>query len=155
MEHSDYFLSPIGNIKITATHQAITSVRIVDSVQVEVTSPNPIIKECIRQLKEYFLYQRKIFNLPLSFAGTSFQQEAWATLLKIPYGTTINYTQQALSLGGSNKARAVGAANSKNQHWIIVPCHRVVGKSGSLTGYAGGIWRKEWLLKHEQHVVMK
>ncbi|EOD65482.1 methylated-DNA--[protein]-cysteine S-methyltransferase [Amycolatopsis vancoresmycina] len=102
------------------------------------------------ELKEYFAGQRHEFDLPLAFAGTPFQQLVWAELRKIPYGTTISYGQLADRLGKPAASRAVGLANGKNPIGIIVPCHRVVGSNGSLTGYGGGLERKRYLLDFEQ-----
>ena len=106
-----------------------------------------------RQLGEYFAGTRTHFDLPLDAQGTPFQDAAWGVLRRIAYGTTMTYGQQAMALGDPNKARAVGAANGRNPIGIIVPCHRVVGASGALTGFAGGLDAKAWLLDHEQRVV--
>jgi methylated-DNA-[protein]-cysteine S-methyltransferase len=106
-----------------------------------------------RQLGEYFAGTRTHFDLPLDAQGTPFQDAAWGVLRRIAYGTTMTYGQQAVALGDPNKARAVGAANGRNPIGIIVPCHRVVGASGALTGFAGGLDAKAWLLDHEQRVV--
>ena len=106
----------------------------------------------MRQLGEYFAGTRTEFDLPLDPQGTPFQQEVWQVLRGIPFGTTISYGQQAAALGDPNKARAVGAANGRNPISIIVPCHRVVATSGALTGFAGGLSAKAWLLEHERRV---
>ncbi len=102
------------------------------------------------ELKEYFAGRRRAFDVPLAFAGTPFQQRVWAELRKIPYGTTISYGELADRLGSPGASRAVGLANGKNPIGIIVPCHRVVGANGSLTGYGGGLERKRYLLDFEQ-----
>lgn len=107
------------------------------------------IKKTKHQLKEYFSGKRKIFDLPLVFNGTDFQNQAWQQLLKIPYGKTISYGEQAKKLGDKNKARAVGLANGLNPISIIVPCHRVIGSNGKLTGFGGGLDIKEKLLNLE------
>jgi methylated-DNA-[protein]-cysteine S-methyltransferase len=112
-----------------------------------------ILDEAVRQLDEYFAGARTEFDLPLDPLGTAFQQSAWNQLRTIPYGQTISYAYQARALGDVNKSRAVGAANGKNPIGIIVPCHRVVGSDGSLTGFAGGIESKAWLLDHEKRVI--
>lgn len=104
----------------------------------------------VAQLTEYFAGTRAEFDVPLDPAGTPFQQLAWKALLTIPYGHTVSYGEQARRLGDQRKARAVGAANGRNPISIIVPCHRVVGANGSLTGFAGGIATKAWLLDHER-----
>lgn len=103
-----------------------------------------------QQLREYFAGERKAFDLPLVLPGTPFQRSVWDALRQIPYGETRSYKQQAEALGKPKAIRAVGAANGGNRIAVIVPCHRVIGAAGRLTGYGGGIWRKEWLLRHEQ-----
>jgi len=112
-----------------------------------------ILDATCEQLAEYFAGERTVFDLPLDPIGTSFQLSAWQVLRTIPYGTTMSYGEQARSLGDPNKARAVGAANGRNPISIIVPCHRVVGSNGSLTGFAGGLDSKAWLLDHERRVL--
>lgn len=111
-----------------------------------------ILRRAVEQLTEYFAGTRTEFDLPLDPVGTEFQQQAWAVLRTIPYGRTISYGEQAARLGDRNKSRAVGAANGKNPISIIVPCHRVVGSDGTLTGFAAGVHTKAWLLHHEQGV---
>ncbi|MBD3668902.1 MAG: methylated-DNA--[protein]-cysteine S-methyltransferase [Kangiella sp.] len=110
---------------------------------------NAVIEKTQRQLDEYFEGQRKEFDLPIAVDGTKFQQTVWQTLCDIPFGQTWNYGQLAKAIGNKNASRAVGAANGKNPISIIVPCHRVIGANGTLTGYAGGLKIKEWLLRHE------
>lgn len=107
---------------------------------------HPILQETEKQLYEYFAGERKLFNLPLKFFGTDFQQQVWNALLQIPYGETRTYLQLAQQLGNRNATRAVGLANGKNPISIIVPCHRVVGANGKLTGFAGGLEHKQFLL---------
>ncbi len=116
----------------------------------EVTPARRVLGEAIRQLHEYFEGVRRRFDLPLDPVGTEFQQKAWQVLRTIPYGTTMTYGEQAARLGDRNKSRAVGSANGRNPIGIIVPCHRVVGSNGALTGFAGGMDAKAWLLRHEQ-----
>ena len=108
-----------------------------------------IVDAAITQLEEYFRRQRKIFDLPILTAGTDFQRSVWDALLEISYGSVITYQKMAENLGNKNAVRAVAAANGANAISIIIPCHRVIGSDGHLTGYGGGLWRKEWLLKHE------
>ena len=107
------------------------------------------MEDAIIQLQEYFEGKRKQFTIRLNPQGTNFQKKVWQKLLEIPFGTTISYQQLSNQLGDSKAIRAVANANSKNPLWIIIPCHRVIGSDGSLTGYAGGLWRKKWLLEHE------
>lgn len=111
--------------------------------------PSPILEQTKRQLGEYFRGERKDFDLPLKLQGTEFQRQAWEALKKIPYGQSMSYTDQALGMNKGSAVRAVGAANGKNAYSIIIPCHRVIGRSGSLTGYAGGKGVKAALLKLE------
>ncbi len=102
------------------------------------------------QMNEYFSGQRKTFDIPLHLAGTAFQQQVWNGLLQIPYGETRSYKQQSVFLGNEKAIRAVAGANGENGIAIIIPCHRVIGGNGSLTGYGGGLQRKQWLLSHER-----
>ena len=111
---------------------------------------HPVLTAAAVQLDEYFRGERIEFELPLDPVGTAFQRAAWDALRQIPYGTTISYGDQAARIGDRRKARAVGAANGRNPLWIVVPSHRVVGSSGSLTGFAGGVDTKAWLLAHER-----
>jgi methylated-DNA-[protein]-cysteine S-methyltransferase len=123
-----------------------------DERQYETGGDSKILSECVRQLEEYFNGQRFGFDLPIRQEGTDFQQSVWAALTDIPFGSTVSYSDLARSSGCPKSVRAVGAANGQNKVWIIVPCHRVIGADGSLTGYAGGIERKRLLLAHEAQV---
>jgi methylated-DNA-[protein]-cysteine S-methyltransferase len=149
--------SPVGELTIVATDDGIrailwpdddpTRVRVADSTE----DPNhPVLVAAVAQLEEYFAGERREFDLPLDPVGSEFQQRAWRELREIPYGETVSYGEQAERLGDRNKARAVGAANGKNPISIVVPCHRVVGSTGALTGFAGGLDTKTWLLDHER-----
>ncbi len=120
-----------------------------------VQGENPHFDTLKKQLSEYFKGERKDFDIPLDLAGTEFQQQVWLSLLKIPYGFTTTYAQQAALLGKPSAVRAVANANGKNKVVIILPCHRVIGTNGTLTGYAGGIWRKEKLLELEKKNINK
>ncbi len=142
--------APIGIIEIIADDKNILSVLFSDNKKNENT--NEILEICKLQLNEYFSDSRKEFDLPLYFSGTDFQNKVWTQLQTIPFGKTISYLQLAKNLGDSKCIRAAGTANGKNPFAIIVPCHRVIGKDGSLTGYAGGLWRKQWLLEHEHNI---
>ena len=110
---------------------------------------NPVTEQTVNQLQEYFLRKRLIFELPLSPDGTEFYNKVWHELLNIPFGKTISYLELARRLGDEKVIRAAASANGKNPVAIIIPCHRVIGSNGSLTGYAGGLWRKQWLLDFE------
>lgn len=145
--------SPLGYVQIVSTATHIKQLQVLDAIPAEysLTEPQPIVmKAALKQLAEYFDKQRVVFDLPLAPDGTIFQQQVWNTLLTIPFGKTASYLEIARKLGDEKTVRAVGAANGKNPLWIIIPCHRIVGSNGSLTGYAGGLWRKKWLLDHEQ-----
>lgn len=147
-----YYRSPLGITRITAEDGFITSVSARDEEYEVLPVDDPILNEAIKQLEEYFAGARKEFNLPIKQPGSAFQQEVWRQLLTIPYGKTISYGQQSRIMKNPLGIRAIASANGKNALWIVVPCHRVIGSDGSLTGYAGGIWRKRWLLDHEARV---
>jgi methylated-DNA-[protein]-cysteine S-methyltransferase len=146
-----YMDSPIGKIKIVGDSDAIKMVSFVEEEGEPTEGILPlVVRNCKKQLTEYFNGKRKEFNLRLSPEGTNFQKEVWEVLLDIPFGVTSTYAKQSVKLGDLKKIRAVGSANGKNPISIIVPCHRVIGSDGSLTGYASGLHRKEWLLRHEK-----
>ncbi|WP_346943144.1 methylated-DNA--[protein]-cysteine S-methyltransferase [Clostridium sp.] len=136
-------------VEIIASDRAIISVMFVDEAK-ENLEETEILKECIKQLDEYFNGTRREFDIECEVQGTEFQKNAWKALMKIPYGETWSYKQQAIQIGNEKATRAVGNANSKNLISIIIPCHRVIGANKSLTGYAGGLNRKQWLLQHEK-----
>jgi len=142
--------TPIGKLKIVGDQEAIKLVAFTDEEERSTDGIVPnVVRTCKFQLKEYFEGTRKVFEVPLAPEGTDFQKEVWTKLDEIPFGKTTTYALQARKLGDLKKIRAVGTANGKNPIAIIIPCHRVIGTDGSLTGYAGGLHRKEWLLKHE------
>lgn len=144
-----YFKSPIGTVKITGNQDGIDSLVFVDET-IETSKTVPIhLKNCLLQLEEYFKGIRKDFSLKLSPNGTDFQNSVWEELKRIPFGKTRSYMEQTKALGNLKAIRAVASANGKNPISIIIPCHRVIGSDGSLTGYGGGLWRKKWLLEHE------
>ncbi len=144
-----YYESPIGLIQIKSVNQKISSVLFQEKETDAFTKTSSLNAECIQQLKQYFTGELQQFNLPLYQIGTEFQQKVWDEVYKIPYGSTVNYAHIARQLGDQKSVRAVGTSNGKNQIAIIIPCHRVIGADGNLTGYAWELWRKEWLLKHE------
>jgi len=149
-----YFQCPLGIVEIEANKKALTSVKIFSAdslINHDGVKENAIIKKAKNQLNEYFAHKRKTFDLLLDFNGSEFQQKVWHELAKIPFGKTMTYGQIAQKIGSKELTRAVGNANGKNPFWIIIPCHRVVGSHGELTGYAGGLWRKQWLLEHESN----
>lgn len=143
-----YIKTPLGMATIIGDENGIISIEVCDEAEVSSTIPR-FLQEVVTQLSEYFEGKRKDFDLKLNPKGTEFQQKVWKALLEIPYGKTRTYLEQSKILGDVKAIRAVASANGKNPLWIVVPCHRVIGSDGSLTGYAGGLWRKKWLLEHE------
>ncbi|PLT30521.1 methylated-DNA--[protein]-cysteine S-methyltransferase [Peribacillus deserti] len=150
--YTGIFKSPIGLLKIEADNNAILSIRFSNTdIPEEVQHSNhPIIVEAITQMAEYFTGNRISFSLPLDINGTAFQKKVWQQVSTIKFGKTRTYSDIAYETGSEKAVRAVGNANSKNKFLIIIPCHRVVGSRGQLTGYSDGLWRKEWLLNHEK-----
>lgn len=144
-----YYESPIGVIEIIGSDKEIFFVHFVNKKTKE-DSDSLIIKETISQLDEYFKGKRREFNIKVKLGGTEFQKSCWNELIKIPYGETRSYKEIAEGIKNPNAVRAVGGANNKNPIAIIIPCHRVIGKNGKMVGYAGGIDKKIWLLKHEK-----
>lgn len=156
MEYYDYYDSPLGQILLVASDQAVTGLHFVGEKYYPGVADGwqrePSAKMLVRvrkQLDEYFAGERKTFDLPVEPAGTTFQREVWRALQKIPYGTTLNYGALAKRIGQPTASRAVGAANGRNPISIVIPCHRVIGANGDLTGYAGGMERKAALLRLE------
>lgn len=144
-----YIETPLGHAKIAGDEDGIASVSILDTKE-ELSEVIPeSLLGCATQLKAYFNNQLKSFDLKLNPEGTTFQKRVWNQLQLIPYGKTISYLELSKKLGDIKAIRAVANANGKNPLWIIVPCHRVIGSDGSLTGYAGGLHRKQWLINHE------
>lgn len=153
--HSTYYHSPVGLLKISGTEDFISEVSFHDRTQKAEGNKKHIphmLINCVEQLIQYFNGQRRIFELPLNQPGTSFQQGVWNELIAIPYGKTISYMELAIKTGDTKATRAVANANGKNNIAIIVPCHRVIGSNKDLVGYAGGLWRKKWLLELEAKV---
>lgn len=141
--------SPLGYTKISGDKDGITAVEVVNTDEESSEIIPETLLECVTQLKAYFKNELKNFDLKLNPQGTVFQKKVWKQLNAIPYGKTISYLQLSKQLGDVKAIRAAASANSKNPLWIIIPCHRVIGSDGSLTGYAGGLHRKQWLLNHE------
>jgi len=145
-----YINSPLGITKIVGDEDGVAVISVSDVGTNEVSPEIPeILKEAVSQLQEYFDKKRTDFTFKLNPKGTEFQQKVWKSLLEIPYGKTVSYMDQTKKLGDIKAIRAVASANGKNPLWIVVPCHRVIGTNGSLTGYAGGLSRKKWLIEHE------
>jgi methylated-DNA-[protein]-cysteine S-methyltransferase len=155
---STYYHSPLGLLRISGSDTYISEISFIDHL--EDTDRNaangllsPIILQCVEQLIQYFQGQRRIFEFPVYQEGTLFQQKVWNELTAIPYGRTLSYLEMARRLGDVKAIRAAAAANGKNNIAIVVPCHRVIGSKRDLVGYAGGLWRKKWLLEHETKIL--
>lgn len=153
-----FYKSPVGLLSLGTDGKHICSVLFFNSLEEMVadeklpevtTTEEPLLKKCIVQLDEYFAGNRKNFDLPIYQDGTAFQKNVWNALTNIPYGQTISYLELAKRINNIKAIRAVGTTNGSNNIAIIVPCHRVIGSNGNLTGYGGGLWRKKWLLDHE------
>jgi methylated-DNA-[protein]-cysteine S-methyltransferase len=145
--------SPVGVIEIIGTDSAICSILFSEQdtpLNFENDATPKILADCYDQLDEYFKGERHEFSFPYMVEGTDFQKSVWNALTTIPYGSTGSYKDIAVSIGNEKAIRAVGSANGKNKLSIVIPCHRIIGSNGTLTGYAGGLWRKEWLLNHEK-----
>ena len=148
MSQVAFIKTPLGIAKIVGDEEGISIISIISEGELSITIPNEL-QEAVSQLQDYFSGKRNYFSFKLNPKGTDFQQKVWQELLKIPFGKTISYLDLAKKLGDVKVIRAAASANGKNPLWIVVPCHRVIGTDGSLTGYAGGLWRKKWLLEHE------
>lgn len=144
--------TPVGIVRITEEDGFITYVHFINE-EVDLFAPDtPLLKLAVQQLDEYFAGERKIFDFPMKQHGSGFQQKVWDCLMTIGYGKTISYAHQSKLMSDPLAIRAIASANGKNNLAIVVPCHRVIGSDGSLTGYASGVWRKKWLLEHEARV---
>ena len=148
--------SPVGMLEIAGTEKGVVSVNFARTgapAKIPVKKRDPVpapLRDCARQLEEYFAGRRKSFDCSLDLQGTDFQKKVWRALMKVPYGKTASYGKIARAVGRPGAARAVGGANHNNPVAVIVPCHRIIGADGSLTGYGAGIERKAWLLEHEK-----
>lgn len=141
--------TPLGAAIIQGNADGISKISVSDEELSPSKEVPPELRQAVQQLRAYFAGEREDFHLKLNPSGTEFQQKVWKELLKIPFGKTLSYLELSKKLGDVKAIRAVAAANGKNPLWIVVPCHRVIGSDGSLTGYAGGLQRKKWLLEHE------
>lgn len=145
--------SPLGIVEIISNESAIIAVNFIDREEViyKQTAETPaVLKDCYEQLKQYFNGERTVFTVPFEMNGTSFQRNVWTALTTVPFAKTASYKEIAIKVGNEKAVRAVGMTNGRNPISIIVPCHRIIGANGKLTGYGGGLWRKEWLLEHEK-----
>lgn len=150
------FDSPLGLVRIVGDDSGVSIISCTDVPPIDdllAIRPDDELDQPVRlaaqQLQEYFAGERQTFDFPINPAGTPFQQTVWQALLDVPFGTTLSYLALTRRIGDEKAIRAVAAANGRNPLWIVVPCHRIIGSDGSLTGYAGGLWRKKWLLEHE------
>ncbi|PAQ14090.1 cysteine methyltransferase [Bacillaceae bacterium SAOS 7] len=154
------YKSPIGIIEIISTDEVIRSIMFSERDKKETLRSAEVdlplvLKECYKQLDEYFNGYRQQFTFPYEYEGTNFQKTVWDALTKIPYAKRVSYMDIATAIGNEKAVRAVGSSNGRNKLSIVIPCHRVIGSTGKLTGYAGGLWRKEWLLQHEKSIKSK
>lgn len=149
MTNSAILSTPAGMLEIHAEGDAITRVNFIRSGNPTPAPSHPILQQACLQLQEYFAGKRTHFTLPLNPEGTEFQRQVWHALQQIPHGQTRSYADIAAAIGNPKAVRAVGQANNRNPIGIIIPCHRVIGADGTLTGYAGGLEAKQWLLEHE------
>ena len=147
-----YLKCPVGLLEIKGNQNGLSSILFMDSEENSATLVPEVLRPAVEQLKEYFAKKRSEFDLLLAPDGTQFQKKVWEKLRTIPYGKTTSYQKMANELGDPKVIRAAASANGKNPIAIIIPCHRVIGSDGSLTGYAGGLHRKKWLLEHESPV---
>ena len=144
--------TPLGDIEISGAINGISKIQILtDPAEITTVLPDEL-KSAVAQLQDYFNGKRTKFSFKMNPVGTEFQQRVWQELLNIPFGKTCSYLELSKKLGDVKAIRAVASANGKNPLWIVIPCHRVIGSDGSLTGYAGGLWRKKWLLDHENPI---
>lgn len=148
--YRSYYQSPIGWVEVVTDQDSVLEITFVEEKGMEAGDMPPILQKAMKQLEEYFVGKRKVFDLKLKLNGTEFQQKVWQQLMEVPYGKTSGYGEIARCIGNEKASRAVGGANNKNRLPIVIPCHRIIGADGSMIGYAGGLWRKEWLLEHEK-----
>lgn len=149
------YQSPLGLLVFTANAEAVLSIEFTENALpaiVETLALPACLEQALQQVSEYLAGTRLLFNFPVQVAGTPFQQQVWQLLQAIPFGQTVSYHSLALQLNNPGAIRAIGAANGKNKLAIVWPCHRVIGSNGQLVGYAGGLWRKQWLLQHERTI---
>lgn len=143
--------TPLGTAKIKGDENGVCLISVLQEGEISKTIPLEL-KSAVKEINEYFEGNRKKFTFIMNPKGTDFQKKVWKALLEIPYGKTMSYLELSKQLGDVKAIRAVASANGKNPLWIVVPCHRVIGSDGSLTGYAGGLWRKKWLIDHENPI---
>jgi len=149
-----YYQSQLGLLRISGTEHFISEIHFIDTIEKPPGDSSkrkipPMLVQCIEQLIQYFQGQRRVFEFPIHQTGTAFQEKVWNELIGIPFGKRISYLELSRRMGDVKAIRAAASANGKNNIAIVVPCHRVIGSNNDLVGYAGGIWRKKWLLDHE------
>lgn len=149
MEETIFIPTPLGVAKLVGDENGLSAFTVLNSDEKLTDIIPEVLEDAVYQINEYFDGKREVFTLDLNPEGTDFQKKVWDALLTIPFGKTTSYLELSKTLGDVKAIRAVAAANGKNPLWIIIPCHRVIGSDGSLTGYAGGLHRKQWLLEHE------
>lgn len=155
--------APFGTLTVVASNDGVrfcmfdndAHPKSFEGMEITDDTSHPVVAQAIMQLTEYFAGTRTTFELPLDIQGTDFQKDAWHALAKVPYGATASYGQQAMSIGRPTATRAIGAANGRNPIVVILPCHRIIGANGSLTGFGGGLPVKVWLLEHEKNVLTR
>ncbi len=149
--------SPIGTLELVSDDEAVISIMFTDqneTLSIPEVVPQ-VLQNCYEQIHEYFQGKRQEFTFPYLLNGTPFQKTVWNALIGVSYSQTVSYQDIAHAIKNEKAIRAVGNANGKNKLSIVIPCHRIIGSNGKLTGYAGGLWRKEWLLNHEKNFVVK
>ena len=144
-----FLKTPLGTAIFEGDEKGVSKISITNEKTDGKTDIPPVLKLPVQQLHEYFEGKRNEFSFKTNPKGTEFQKKVWEELRKTPFGKTLSYSQLSKKIGSAKAVRAVAAANGKNPLWVVVPCHRIIGNDGSLTGYAGGLWRKKWLLEHE------
>jgi methylated-DNA-[protein]-cysteine S-methyltransferase len=145
-----YIESPLGDIEIISDGLMVNEISFIEEKGENSSEVLAVVTTCIQELNAYFKGENNLFTFDFQQKGTDFQQIVWEELTKIPSGKTMSYLELSRKIGNEKAIRAVGTTNGKNKIAVVVPCHRVIGSDGSMTGYAGGIWRKEWLLNHER-----
>ncbi len=145
--------SPVGWLRLSGTEDVLYEIYFCEGNGPGRQASTPVLEETKRQLDAYFAKKLRVFDLPFQLKGTPFQQKVWGALTKIPFGQSWSYMQLATELGDPKCIRAAASANGKNPLPVLIPCHRVIGADNTLVGYGGGLWRKEWLLAHEEHPV--
>jgi len=152
-DRAAYYDSPIGRVEIVSDGEAITRIAFADDraeQDIPGAAGDPLLALAVRELDAYFREGSRTFSMPLRVEGTAFQRTVLSQVRAVPFGETASYRDIAVRSGSAGAVRAVGSANARNRLMIVIPCHRIVGSNGAPTGYAGGLWRKEWLLRHER-----